>query len=342
MLEAGFRQALLKLPPERAHALAMSALDLSHRAGLTRHWASQHSGPAVSAMGLRFANPVGLAAGFDKDGDHIDALGALGFGHLEVGTVTPRPQPGNPTPRLFRLPEQQALINRMGFNNKGVDHLVARLKARRYAGIIGANIGRQKETPTEQAAADYRYCLDRVYAHCDYISVNISSPNTPNLRALQDTGALKELLDELTGARQQLVSAGHPRRPLVIKIAPDWAEDALTASLEVIGASGFDGLITTNTTLDRQAVAGHPHADEAGGLSGQPLRNQANAILARARAVLGDQLALIGAGGIGCGEDAEAKRALGADLVQIYTGFIYRGPSLVAECARAWAAHAHT
>jgi dihydroorotate dehydrogenase len=337
MLEAWFRRSLLMLPPERAHAAAMAALELSHTAGLTRHWVAQHSGPAVSAMGLTFDNPVGLAAGFDKDGDHIDALGALGFGHLEVGTVTPKPQPGNPAPRLFRLPEHQALINRMGFNNQGVDHLVERLKARQYRGIIGANIGRQKDTPTAEAAGDYRHCLERVYPYCDYITVNISSPNTPNLRALQDTVALKELLDEMTRARQQQIDAGQPHRPLVIKIAPDWVDQALTASLEVIAASGFEGLIATNTTLDRQAVTGHRHADEAGGLSGQPLRHQADAILQRAKTVLGDHLTLIGAGGIGCGEDAERKRTLGADLVQVYTGFIYRGPPLVAECAQAWA-----
>lgn len=340
MLEPWLRQRLFQLPPERAHAVAMAGLRVGHRLGLNRHLYPAPSGPGVSVMGLDFANPVGLAAGFDKDGDHIDALGALGFGHIEVGTVTPRPQPGNPAPRLFRLPEHEALINRMGFNNLGVDHLVERLKARRYRGIVGANIGRQKDTPTEHAAADYRHCLEKLYPHCDYITVNISSPNTPNLRALQDTSALQSLLQELSRARQQCMAGGQPYRPLVIKIAPDWTPAALTASLEVIGASDFDGLIATNTTVERAAVVGHVHADESGGLSGRPVQQAANAVLQRANEVLGGRMALIAAGGVMSGADAAAKQALGAQLVQVYTGFIYHGPALIADCARAWATHA--
>src|SRR5699024_10035068 len=220
----------------------------------------------VEILGLRFPNPVGLAAGLDKNGDHIDALGDLGFGFIEVGTATPKPQPGNPKPRLFRLGEHRALINRLGFNNRGVDHLVERLNKRRFGGIVGANIGKQKETPVAEAAGDYRYCLERVYACCDYVTVNISSPNTANLRELQDTGHLRELLDELLHTRDRLAAEHGRHRPLLIKIAPDWDEQALTASLEVIARSGIDGLIATNTTLDRAAINGHRHANEVGGL----------------------------------------------------------------------------
>jgi len=290
----------------------------------------------VELIGLDFPNPVGLAAGLDKNGDYIDALGDLGFGFIEVGTVTPRPQPGNPKPRMFRLPEHQALINRLGFNNKGVDHLVGRLQTARFGGIIGANIGKQKETPVDQAAADYRYCLEKVYPYCDYVTVNISSPNTANLRELQDTGRLRELLAELTGARDGLARTHGGHRPILVKIAPDWEEKALDASLAVIGESGIDGLIATNTTLDRSAVAGHRHAAEAGGLSGAPVRPLADRTLAAARRALGPDFALVGLGGITRGEDALDKRRAGADLVQIYTGFIYRGPALIAECIRAW------
>ncbi len=330
------RNGLFLLPPEVAHDVALNALSAGRFVGLPRLMGGCAPAAPVELMGLHFPNPVGLAAGLDKNGDHMDALGALGFGFIEVGTVTPKPQPGNPKPRMFRLPEHQALINRLGFNNKGVDHLVERLKSTRYKGIIGANIGKQKDTPVDQAAADYRHCLEKVYPYCDYVTVNISSPNTANLRELQDTGHLSEFLAELVAARDALASQHDGHRPMLVKIAPDWDETALTASLEVIAQSGIDGLIATNTTLDRSAVSGHRHADEAGGLSGAPAKTLADRTLATARGVLGPDFPIIGLGGVTRGEDAADKKRAGANLVQIYTGFIYRGPELIGECIRAW------
>jgi len=332
------RKGMFLLSPEAAHEVAVHAMAAGRLTGMSRLMAGPRPEHAVELMGLTFPNPVGLAAGFDKNGDYIDALGALGFGHIEVGTVTPKPQPGNPKPRLFRLPEHAAIINRMGFNNKGVDHLVGRLKRARYDGIVGANIGRQKDTPTDQAVGDYLACLEKVYPWCDYVAVNISSPNTPNLRELQDTGPLKELLHELVHARSRLESEHEMYRPIVLKIAPDWDETALTASLKVIGASGLDGLIATNTTLDRAPVAGHHHAAEAGGLSGRPLLALSTRVLQRAREVLGADFPIIASGGIHGGADAAAKQAAGADLVQLYTGFIYQGPGLIRDCTRSWSA----
>jgi dihydroorotate dehydrogenase len=330
------RNGLFLLPPEAAHDVALNALSAGRFVGLPRLMGGCPQSAPVELMGLSFANPVGLAAGLDKNGDHIDALGQMGFGFIEVGTVTPRPQPGNPKPRMFRLPEHQALINRLGFNNKGVDHLAERLKSTRYRGIIGANIGKQKETPVDEAAADYRYCLEKVYPYCHYITVNISSPNTANLRELQDSGHLSELLAELVRVRDVLAAEHDEHRPVLVKIAPDWDEDALIASLDVIGRSGIDGLIATNTTLDRTAVAGHTHADEAGGLSGAPVKALADRTLATARQTLGPDFPIIGLGGITRGQDAADKKRAGANLVQIYTGFIYRGPELIGECIRDW------
>ncbi|NBB92414.1 MAG: quinone-dependent dihydroorotate dehydrogenase [Gammaproteobacteria bacterium] len=330
------RKGLFLLPPETAHDVALSALSAGRLVGLPRLMRGRTAPKPVELMGLRFPNPVGLAAGLDKNGDHIDALGDLGFGFIEVGTVTPKPQPGNPKPRMFRLAEYQALINRLGFNNKGVDHLVERLRKRRFGGIVGANIGKQKDTPVDRAADDYRTCLEKVFPHCDYVTVNISSPNTANLRELQDTGRLRELLAELTAVRDRLAEAHGSARPLLIKIAPDWDEQALTTSLQVIGESGIDGLIATNTTIERAAVNGHVHANEVGGLSGAPLKSMADGVLRHARRVLGPSFPIIGLGGITCGGDAADKQRAGASLVQVYTGFIYRGPVLVAECVKSW------
>jgi len=330
------RKGLFLLPPEVAHDLALNALARGRLIGLPRLLGGCSTSEPVECLGLHFPNPVGLAAGLDKNGDYIDAMGDLGFGFIEVGTVTPQPQPGNPKPRMFRLPEHEALINRLGFNNKGVDHLVDRLKRRRFQGIVGANIGKQKDTPVERAADDYRICLEKVYPHCDYITVNISSPNTANLRELQGTGPLRELLAELTALRDRLGKDHGMQRPVLIKIAPDWDDSALRASLSVIGESGIDGLIATNTTLDRTPVAGHLHAEEGGGLSGAPVRDRSDHTLALARDTLDADFPIIGLGGITRGEDAAAKRALGADLVQIYTGFIYHGPKLIRDCIEAW------
>lgn len=330
------RAGLFLLPPETAHDVALKALAAGRPFSLPRLLSGCQPSSPVRLFGLDFANPIGLAAGLDKNGDYIDALSQLGFGFIEVGTVTPRPQPGNPKPRMFRLPEHQALINRLGFNNKGVDYLVERLKGRRTETVVGANIGKQKDTPVERAAEDYRYCLERVYPHCDYVTVNISSPNTANLRALQDTGPLAELLKELVELRDNLAEQHGRYCPVLIKIAPDWTEEALQASLNVIGESGIDGLIATNTTLDRSAVAGHTHADEAGGLSGAPVRKAADQVLTTAREVLGAGFPIIGLGGITSGKDAAAKKHAGADLAQIYTGFIYQGPKLIRDCILAW------
>jgi len=331
------RKGMFMLSPETAHEVAVHAMAAGRLTGMSRLMAGSRPQHPVECMGLVFPNPVGLAAGFDKNGDYIEALGALGFGHIEVGTVTPKPQPGNPKPRLFRLPEHEAIINRMGFNNKGVDHLVERLKTARFEGIVGANVGRQKDTPTDQAAGDYRVCLEKVYPWCDYVAVNISSPNTPNLRELQDTGPLRELLQELIDARTRLEREHEMYRPIVLKIAPDWDERALTASLEVIGSAGLDGLIATNTTLDRASVSGHRHAEEAGGLSGRPLLKRSTEVLARSRDILGPGFPVIASGGIHAGSDARAKLDAGADLVQLYTGFIYEGPGLIRACTEAWA-----
>jgi len=330
------RKGMFLLSPEAAHEVAVHAMAAGRVSGLSRLFSGPAPRKPVESMGLSFPNPVGLAAGFDKNGDYIEALGALGFGHIEVGTVTPRPQPGNPKPRLFRLPEHEAIINRMGFNNKGVDHLVGRLQRARYDGVIGANIGRQKDTPTDQAAGDYRVCLEKVYPWCDYVAVNISSPNTPNLRELQDTGPLKELLADLVGARSRLEAEHAMYRPIVIKIAPDWSPDGLDAALAVIGSSGLDGLIATNTTLDRTPVAGHRHADEAGGLSGRPLMDASTRILKRSREVLGPDFPILASGGVHSAADAVGKQSAGADLVQLYTGFIYEGPGLIRDCTSSW------
>ncbi len=286
-------------------------------------------------MGLQFANPVGLAAGLDKNADHLDALGALGFGFVEVGTVTPRPQPGNPKPRMFRLPEHQAIINRLGFNNKGVDHLVAQVERSRYDGIIGINIGKNKDTPNEQALDDYLICLEKAYAAADYITINISSPNTANLRDLQALEPLRELLSGILNRRDELANDLGERKPVALKLAPDMADDQTEAIAQLLNQLQPDGVIATNTTIDRKAVSGHKYANEAGGLSGSPVKQSANHTLALLHQHLDASIARIGVGGITCQADAAEKFANGADLVQIYTGFIYQGPDLIDACIAA-------
>lgn len=319
---------LFELDPERAHDLAMAALELP---GMHR-WLARRvpTGTRASLMGLDFDNRVGLAAGFDKNGDHIDALFALGFGHLEIGTVTPRPQAGNPTPRLFRLTPHHALINRLGFNNQGVDHLVARVEQRRANGVLGINIGKNAVTPNERAADDYRHCLQRVWPVADYVTLNISSPNTQGLRDLQHGKALRTLLDAVADEAQAL-STRHARRvPMAVKIAPDLSDDELDDTIAALVERPFAALIVGNTTRERAAVDGHLHAREAGGLSGAPLRGLADDRLkAAADRVAGTDLVVFGVGGIDSGEAAARKRTLGADLVQLYTGFIYHGPAVV-------------
>jgi dihydroorotate dehydrogenase len=289
-------------------------------------------------MGLQFPNRVGLAAGFDKNARYIDALGALGFGFIEVGTVTPRPQPGNPRPRLFRLPAANALINRLGFNNVGVDAFVENLRRTSWRGVLGINVGKNFDTPNERAADDYVACLERVYAHASYVTVNISSPNTAGLRALQERDALEALLGRLTETRERLSDRHGRRVPLALKVSPDLAPGEISDIAAAVRGHRIDALIATNTSLSREGVEGLLCASEAGGLSGAPIRKRATDVLAAFAAELKGEVVLIGAGGILSGADANEKLAAGASLVQLYTGLIYRGPALVAECVRTIAA----
>ena len=334
------RQALFLTDPETAHGLALESLRLGHGIGATRLLCGRNNQP-VTVMGLEFPNPVGLAAGMDKNGDYIDALGSVGFGFIEIGTVTPRPQAGNPKPRVFRIEKANALINRLGFNNKGVDHLVRQVQKRRFKGILGINIGKNFDTPNAKAVDDYLIGLEKVYPHADYITINISSPNTKNLRELQDADRLDALLGALNNRRLEL-SEEHGRHvPLVVKVAPDLDDSQIPEIADVVVGSQFEGLIATNTTVSRDGVKGLRHAGEQGGLSGAPVRDKANHVLAAFRSALPESCALIGTGGIITGSDAAEKMTLGADLVQFYTGFVYKGPDLVADCAEAIAAQAH-
>ncbi|MDO1527468.1 quinone-dependent dihydroorotate dehydrogenase [Fulvimonas sp. R45] len=326
------RPLLFALDAETAHGLTLYGLDVAHRSELTRFVARPAAELPVEAFGIRFPNPVGLAAGLDKNAEHLDALGALGFGFVEVGTVTPRPQAGNPKPRLFRLPRHEAIINRMGFNNAGVDALVDNVRKSSYAGVLGINIGKNKDTPNERAADDYLFCLERVYPHAGYVTVNISSPNTQGLRDLQQEESLRRFVGTLREAQERLGSQSGARTPMLLKIAPDLAEAELDAIAEVLLASGIDGVICTNTTVERTAVADDPHGGEAGGLSGKPLFERSTAVLRGMRKRLGERVAIVGVGGILDGGDAAEKLAAGAALVQLYSGLIYRGPRLVAEC----------
>ncbi|WP_027961662.1 quinone-dependent dihydroorotate dehydrogenase [Halomonas halodenitrificans] len=328
------RSLLFRLDAETAHGVALKGLDLAGRMGLAARIAGETVDDPVELMGLRFPNRVGLAAGLDKNADHLDALGALGFGFVEVGTVTPRPQSGNPTPRLFRLPEAGAIINRMGFNNAGVDHLVARVRASRFEGVVGINIGKNLTTPVERAVDDYLACLEKVHAHAHYITVNISSPNTPGLRNLQFGEHLDGLLSALRERGVRLDGDSGRRVPLAVKIAPDMDDEEVGLVSQCLSANDIDAVIATNTTVSREAVAGLEHADEQGGLSGRPVFEPSNRVIRELRRRL-PEMPIIGVGGIDSGETARAKREAGADLVQLYSGFIYRGPGLVGECARA-------
>jgi dihydroorotate dehydrogenase len=337
MLYDPTRKLLFLLDPERAHALSLGSLRALHRLGLARRLGGAKQDPSrrVRVMGIEFPNRLGLAAGLDKNGDYLDALGALGFGFIEVGTVTPRPQPGNPPPRLFRLPAARAIVNRMGFNNRGVDYLLARVRDSRYRGVLGINIGKNFDTPLERAADDYLIGLRKVYAHAGYVAVNISSPNTPGLRSLQTGEALDDLLARLMEARGRLAREHGRRVPLALKIAPDLEPEDLRDLAAAVRRHEVDAVIATNTTFSRQGVEGLPHAEETGGLSGAPLSERAEAILRSLREALGDELPLIGVGGIMSGADARRRIQAGADLVQVYTGFIYRGPGLVGEVLEA-------
>jgi dihydroorotate dehydrogenase len=328
------RRALFATDPETAHELTMEGLRMGHRLGATRLLCRTRHQP-VTCMGLEFPNPVGVAPGLDKNGDYFEALGDLGFGFVEIGTVTPRPQPGNPKPRVFRLPRAQAMINRLGFNNKGVDHLVRRVRKHRFAGILGINIGKNFDTPIEQAVDDYLHCLDKVYPHADYVTVNISSPNTENLRSLQGERELDGLLSTISGRRAELADEHGRCVPLAVKVAPDLDDEAIRVIAEVVARHRMDAVIATNTTVGREGVEGMPHALEAGGLSGAPLKPMADRVLAAFREKLPEEIDLIGVGGITCGQDAVDKLDRGASAVQFYTGLVYRGPDLVGECLQA-------
>lgn len=334
MLYQFTRPALFAMAPERAHEVTLAALKIAEKSGILPHLYPKIHKP-VRCMGIEFANPVGLAAGLDKNGDYIDALAALGFGFIEIGTITPRPQVGNPHPRLFRLPKADAIINRMGFNNDGVDKLVENVKAAKYKGVLGINIGKNADTPVESAVDDYLICLNKVYPYASYITVNISSPNTKGLRSLQSGHALSELLQTLKVRQLQLAEKYRHYVPLVLKVAPDLTEEDVVFISEQLIKYEIDGLITTNTTLSREGVADLPYGNEAGGLSGAPVFESSTARLASFATHLQDKVPLIGVGGILSGEQAVAKINAGASLVQIYSGLIYRGPDLISDCVKA-------
>ncbi|SHM83625.1 quinone-dependent dihydroorotate dehydrogenase [Rhizobacter sp. OV335] len=332
------RPFLFGLDPEQAHDLTLGALARLQRTPLICAVAQPRVDDPVTVAGIRFPNRVGLAAGLDKNGRCIDGLAAMGFGFIEVGTVTPLGQPGNPKPRMFRLPQENALINRLGFNNQGLAAFIANVKQARFrtqGGVLGLNIGKNAATPIERAVDDYLLCLDGVYPHADYVTVNISSPNTKNLRALQSDEALDALLSAVQARKQQLAQQHGRSVPVFVKIAPDLDEAQVGVIAATLKKNAIDGVIATNTTIARDAVKHLPHGEEAGGLSGAPVLQASNRVIAQLRAALGAGYPIIGVGGVLSGADAQSKIAAGADLVQLYTGFIYKGPELVTEAARA-------
>jgi len=332
------RPFLFGLDPEQAHDLTLGALARLQRTPLICAVAQPRVDDPVTLAGIRFPNRIGLAAGLDKNGRCIDGLAAMGFGFIEVGTVTPLGQPGNPKPRMFRLPQANALINRLGFNNHGLDAFIANVKQARFrsqGGVLGLNIGKNAATPIERAVDDYLLCLDGVYPHADYVTVNISSPNTKNLRALQSDEALDALLSAVQARKQQLAQQHGRSVPVFVKIAPDLDDAQVGVIAATLKKNAIDGVIATNTTIARDAVKHLPHGEEAGGLSGAPVLQASNRVIAQLRAALGAGYPIIGVGGVLSGADAQSKIAAGADLVQLYTGFIYKGPALVTEAARA-------
>ena len=336
MLYPLIRKFFFALDAETAHGLGMQGVDFLNASGFAGILAKPVKACPVEVMGLKFPNPVGLAAGLDKNGDHIDGLSRLGFGFLEIGTITPKPQDGNPKPRLFRIPEAQGIINRMGFNNAGVDRLLENVRAAEFpkkGGILGINIGKNATTPIEQAADDYLICLEKVYNDASYVAVNISSPNTKNLRELQKDDALDDLLSQLKARQQQLADKHGRYVPMALKIAPDLDDDQITGIADALRRHRMDGVIATNTTLSRAEVDGMPNAGESGGLSGAPVFRRSTDILKKLSIALAGELPIIGVGGIMGGEDAAEKIRAGASLVQFYSGFIYRGPDLVSEVA---------
>ena len=336
------RPFLFGLDPEAAHDLTLATLARVQGTPLQWAYCSNFVSDPVTVAGLRFPNRVGLAAGLDKNARCIDGLGAMGFGFVEVGTVTPKAQPGNPKPRMFRLPEANALINRLGFNNGGLDAFVANVQKasfRQQGRILGLNIGKNAATPIERATDDYLTCLEGVYPHADYVTVNISSPNTKNLRALQSDAALDGLLGALAERRETLAQAHQRRVPLFVKIAPDLDKAQVAVIAATLQRHGMDGVVATNTTLNRDAVQGMAHAQEAGGLSGAPVLAMSNRVIAQLRTALGPAFPIIGVGGVMSAANAVSKIEAGADLVQIYTGLIYQGPALVTQAANSIKKH---
>ena len=329
------RSALFHLDPETAHHITLGGLNVLYSLGLGGFIARRPVADPRTVMGLVFPNPVGLAAGLDKNGDCIGGLAALGFGFIEIGTVPPLPQPGNPKPRLFRLPQASALINRMGFNNDGVDKLIENVRRADYRGILGINIGKNANTPIEKAADDYLICLRKVYAHTSYVTINISSPNTKNLRQLQGEDALNDLLTQLKTEQQMLADKHGKYVPIVLKIAPDMEAGQVAQIARLLVQHHIDGVIATNTTLSREGVENLPHGTETGGLSGAPVRDKSTAVIRQLAAELQGAVPIIGVGGVLNGADAAEKIGAGASLVQLYSGLIYRGPALVNECCAA-------
>ena len=340
------RRFLFSLDPEVAHEITMAGLAGVQGTPLQLAYCASRIDDPITLAGLKFPNRVGLAAGLDKNARCIDGLGAIGFGFVEVGTVTPKAQPGNPKPRMFRLPKAEALINRLGFNNDGLDAFIANVKRsnlrqqKNPTMLLGLNIGKNAATPIENATDDYLICLDGVYPHADYVTVNISSPNTKNLRALQSDEALDALLGAIAQRRQALQKQHGKRIPIFVKIAPDLDEAQVAVIAATLVRHSMDGVVATNTTLSRDAVKGMTHAEEAGGLSGAPVREASNRVIAQLRAALGPQFPIIGVGGILSAQDAVEKIKAGADVVQIYTGLIYKGPGLVRDAAQAIQQHA--
>lgn len=335
MSYALLRPLLFALDPETAHRATLQTLKALERAGFAPAAPAAPGGCERRVMGIAFPNPVGVAAGLDKNGEFIDALACLGFGFIEIGTVTPRPQPGNPRPRVFRLPQARAVINRLGFNNDGVDRLVENVRGARYRGVLGINIGKNADTPIGRAADDYLACLRKVYPLASYVTVNISSPNTKDLRALQGAGELDRLLAALKSEQSRLADTHGKRVPLAVKIAPDLDSEQIRTIAEALRRHRIDSVIATNTTTTRDGVAGLPHAGEDGGLSGAPLAERATAVIRQLAHALAGEIPVIGVGGILDADDARRKIEAGARLVQLYTGLIYRGPKLVTECVSA-------
>ncbi|MFZ2268616.1 MAG: quinone-dependent dihydroorotate dehydrogenase [Azonexus sp.] len=334
------RKLFFALDAETAHGIGMSGLSFLSATGFSGLIAKPVTPCPVEVMGLKFPNPLGLAAGLDKNGDYIDGLAALGFGSIEIGTITPRPQDGNPKPRLFRVPQAQGIINRMGFNNAGVDRLLHNVRLAEFpkkGGILGINIGKNATTPIDKAAEDYLICLEKVYNDASYVTVNISSPNTKNLRELQKDEALDDLLAQLKAKQEQLAENYGKYVPMALKIAPDLDDAQITAIADALRRHRMDGVIATNTTLSREGVENLPNGKETGGLSGAPVFKKSTEVLSKLATALAGELPIIGVGGILKGQDAVAKIEAGASLVQIYSGFIYRGPELVSEVAAALA-----